>query len=120
MNCSVAHELHLRSAVAAELAGNRIARFCVAVSVALQRTFGIIDCDLGLVEHVDDRSWSRAGTTAVRTTKSAQQSSFRKTVYVVAPVADHRFLRQLRDGDLDAGAVATSFCHIDGYLYFWS
>jgi len=54
MNCSVAHELHLRSAVAAELAGNRIAGFRVTVSVALQRTFGIIDFDFGLVKHVDD------------------------------------------------------------------
>ena len=54
MNCSVTHEIHLRSTVAAELAGDRIAGFRVAVSVALQRTFGIIDCDFGLVKHVDD------------------------------------------------------------------
>jgi hypothetical protein len=69
MNHSNTHEFYLRSTVAAKLAGNGIAGLRVAVSVALQRTFGIIDCDFGLVKHVDNRSWSRAGTTAVRTTK---------------------------------------------------
>ena len=51
---SFTHELHLRSTVAAELADNRITGFRVAVSVALQRTFGIIDCDFGPVKHMED------------------------------------------------------------------
>lgn len=49
--------LHLPSTVAAELASDRVARRRIAVSVAFQRTFGVINCDLGLVEHVNDRAW---------------------------------------------------------------
>lgn len=45
---------HLPSTITAELASDRVARRRIAVSVAFQRTFGVIDCDLGLVEHVDD------------------------------------------------------------------
>jgi hypothetical protein len=71
MNCSITHKLHLRSTIAAELADNRVPGFRVAVSVALQGTFGIIDRDFGFFKHVDDRSWSRAGTATVRTSKSA-------------------------------------------------